>query len=207
MWQNVDVPKKVDHRQRRALIADALMRVAAERGLEAISLRQVAAEAGVTSGMVQHYFRNKDEMVVFAMEMVKESISARMSAADSSEGGTGVELVRTLLVQLLPLDEERRTEGRVALAFMAYAAAHPEVGAAVRADNAYLRKIITERIHDGQMAQEVHSGHDPECAATALMALVEGLSIHTLNGDYSPERALAVFESYLGPFFDTGPTR
>ena len=39
------MPKKVDHAERRRLIADALMRVAAEQGLEAVSLRHVAAAA------------------------------------------------------------------------------------------------------------------------------------------------------------------
>ena len=57
------MPKKVDHQERRTLIADALMRVAADQGLEAVSLRHVAAAAGVSSGMVQHYFRTKDEMM------------------------------------------------------------------------------------------------------------------------------------------------
>lgn len=201
MWQDVNVPRKVDHRQRRTLIADAMMRVAAERGLEEMSLRHVAAEAGVTSGMVQHYFRNKDEMVTFAMQKVKESISTRIADDGPGEDATAAELVRAWLVQLLPLDEVRRTEGRVALAFMAYAVSRPDVGAAVRADNAFLRKVITERIHDAQQAGEVPSHHDPEDTATALMALVEGLSIHALNGDLSPERALAVFDLQLGQLF------
>ena len=37
------MPKKVDRQERRTLIADALVRVAAEQGLEAVSLRHVAA--------------------------------------------------------------------------------------------------------------------------------------------------------------------
>lgn len=201
MWQHGRVPKKVDHHQRRTLIADALMRVAAERGLEAVSLRQVAAEAGVTSGMVQHYFRNKDEMVTFAMEMVKRNISARSAADDLGEGASITELVRALFVQLLPLDETRRTEGRVALAFMAYAAARPEIGVTVRADNALLREVITERIRTAQAAGRPRPDLDPGHLATALMALAEGLSIQALSGDYPPETALAVFDSHLELLF------
>lgn len=184
-----------------------MMRVAAARGLEAMSVRHVAAEAGVTSGMVQHYFRNKDEMVTFAMQMVRESVSARLSGDGPGEEAPAAELVRTWLVQLLPLDEVRRTEGRVALAFMAYAASRPEIGATVRAENAYLRKVITERIRDAQMTQEIRSGSDPEDMATALMALVEGLSIQALNGDYSPERALAVFDFNLDLLFNAGAAK
>ena len=53
------------------------MRVAARRGLEDVSLRHVAAEAGVTAGMVQHYFRTKDEMMVFAIGAVRERVEQR----------------------------------------------------------------------------------------------------------------------------------
>jgi AcrR family transcriptional regulator len=56
------------------------MSLAATRGLEAVSLRHVATEAGVSTGMVQHYFRTKDEMMTFALEMVMDNIQARATA-------------------------------------------------------------------------------------------------------------------------------
>ncbi|GHJ52986.1 hypothetical protein Nm8I071_22930 [Nonomuraea sp. TT08I-71] len=61
------MPRNVDRQDRRTLIADTLMRVAAEQGLQAVSLRHVAAAAGVPAGIAQHYFRAKDEMMSFAM--------------------------------------------------------------------------------------------------------------------------------------------
>lgn len=201
MWHHVRVPKKVDHHQRRTLIADALMRVAAERGIEAVSLRQVAAEAGVTSGMVQHYFRSKEEMMTFAMDVVREKVVVRLTADDPGDDAPVAELVRALFVQLLPLDEARRIEGRVALAFLAYAAGHPEVGTSVRADNALLRALVAERIRASQADGQVRTDLDPEHAATALLALVEGLGMQTLSGDYPPETALAVFDSQVDLLF------
>ena len=57
------MPRRVDHQLRRKQLADAVMRLAATEGLEEVSLRHVAAEAGVSTGMVQHYFRTKDEMM------------------------------------------------------------------------------------------------------------------------------------------------
>lgn len=228
MWHDVRVPKNVDHQQRRKLIAEALLRVAAERGIEAVSVRHVAAEAGVTSGMVQHYFRTKTELMQFAMEVVRENIAARLSAdpaltgtgeGAADDGGTGddaadrgapgaapgptpvTELVRSLFVQLLPLDEERRTEGRVALAFMAYAAGHPEVANAIRRDNAALREVVANQIRAAQESGQVRADLDSEHLATALMALVEGLGMQALNGDYSPETALKTFDTHLALLF------
>src|ERR671910_1577923 len=100
------MPRKVDHRERRELLADALMRLAAARGLEGVSLRHVAAEAGVSTGMVQHYFRTKDEMMTFALGMVMDRIRERSQAdaAPASASASACELVRRLLLQVLPLD-------------------------------------------------------------------------------------------------------
>ena len=199
------MPKRVDHHARRTLIADALMRVAADRGLEAVSLRHVATEAGVSSGMVQHYFRTKDEMMTFALDVVSENVQARLAADDLGESPSPSALVRALLVQLLPLDERRRAEGRVALAFLAYAAVKPAVAAALRADTARLREFVADRIRAAQAAGEAPAGIDATHAAIVLLALVEGLGLQVLGEHYSPETALKVFDAHLSTLFSPAP--
>lgn len=188
------MPKRVDHQARRRQIAEALLRVAAEHGLEAVSLRHVAAAAGVTSGMVQHYFRTKDEMMTFALETVGERIRARMSAAVSALGDTPEPraLLRALLGQLLPLDDARREEGRIALAFYAYAAVRPEIAAARRRGSERLRGFLSDQLHDAH-------------AAAALLALVEGLNLQVLGEQYPSDAALAAFDHCLDILLSAGP--
>src|ERR1700754_297226 len=113
------MPKKVDHQARRTLIADALMRVAAEQGLEAVSLRHVAAAAGVSAGVVPHYFRTKGEVMGFATNVVRERSQKRIESALAALGPDPAPrlFVRTMLAALLPLDAATREDGRVALAF------------------------------------------------------------------------------------------
>lgn len=179
------MPKQVDHHGRRSLIADALMRVAAEHGPEAVSLRNIAAAAGVSTGMVQHYFGTKDEMMIFALGVIRDNIQARLAAEiDTAPPAT---LLRTLLIQLLPLDETRRTEGRVMLTAMTYAAAHPRVATVLRTANAELREFIAGWLGTPER----------ETAAVALAALVDGLALQVLTGAYSPETALAAFDAQL----------
>lgn len=48
------VPKIVDHDQRRAYLLDALWRVVASQGAAAVTVRSVAAEAGVSKSNVGH---------------------------------------------------------------------------------------------------------------------------------------------------------
>nr|WP_238589747.1 TetR family transcriptional regulator [Pseudonocardia sp. AL041005-10] len=82
------MPRVVDHGQRRGEIAEALWRVAAAEGLEAVSLARVAEEAGISKGRVQHYFASRDELLDFAAQQlqlrVDGRVRARMAAAAPS---------------------------------------------------------------------------------------------------------------------------
>jgi AcrR family transcriptional regulator len=195
------MPKRVDHGERRALIADALVRVAAEQGLEAVSLRHVAAAAGVSAGMVQHYFRTKDEMMRFAMAAVRERSQARVEAATAALGAgpSPRDVVRALLVGVLPLDDESRAYGRVGLAFLAYTAVRPDAAADVRADTRGLVGYLAGLIRDAGRPV------DPESAAAGLLAAMEGLGVYLLGGHYSAETALAAVDTHLDLIF--GPQR
>ena len=53
------MPRRVDHVERRAHITAALLRIAATRGLQAVTMREVAAEAGLSLRLVQYYMNDK----------------------------------------------------------------------------------------------------------------------------------------------------
>ncbi|MFF8386933.1 TetR/AcrR family transcriptional regulator [Streptomyces kanasensis] len=74
------MPKKVDHEARRLEIAEALWRIAGTRGLDGVSLRDVAAEADISLGRLQHYFRTKDEMLLFALRHINSLAEGRIRA-------------------------------------------------------------------------------------------------------------------------------
>jgi AcrR family transcriptional regulator len=193
------VPKKVDHQARRRLIADALMRVAAEHGLEAVSLRHVAAAADVSAGMVQHYFRTKDEMMAFALAAVRDRAEERVTAAARALGGDPPPrlLLRTLITALLPLDEQSRDDGRVALAFLAYTAVRPEAAPNLRAETGEMVGFIAGLL----------PGPDPTAAAVGLLALMEGLGLYLLSGNYTREQALTALDAHLDLLFSRPDTR
>src|SRR5690606_7507379 len=50
------MPRHVDRSERRTAVGHALMRIVARDGMEAVSVRSVAAEAGMSVGAVQRYF-------------------------------------------------------------------------------------------------------------------------------------------------------
>ncbi|HEV7709084.1 MAG TPA: TetR/AcrR family transcriptional regulator [Asanoa sp.] len=191
----IPMPKRVDPTERRTLIADALMRVAAEQGLEAVSLRHVAAAAGATTGLVQHYFRTKDEMMLFALSVVSAHTEARISAAVDALGPAPAprDLVRAMVTQMLPLDDERRADGKVALAFFAYAATRPQVAEVQRQGSVGLRDFFATLMPSG--------------AATMLLALVEGLGLYMISGTYPADVALRVLDDFLDGVFSPAAGR
>jgi AcrR family transcriptional regulator len=189
------VPRKSDHRERRELLARALMRLAATRGLEGVSLRHVAAEAGVSTGMVQHYFRTKDEMMTFALGMVMDRIRERSRAEVAPAPPRA--LVRGLLLQVLPLDETRRLESHVALAFLAYAAVKPSIASGLRQAAADMRAFLADQLRAAGPAD----GVDPERAAAGLLALVDGLGLQLLSRQCAEEDAVAALDAQLALLF------
>jgi AcrR family transcriptional regulator len=191
------MPRTVDHQERRTRIADALMRVAAREGLEAISLRHVASEAGCSTGMLQHHFRTKDEMMAFALEAIRERGQSRAEAAIAALGPdpTPRTLLRTMIVSLLPLDDQSREDGRVTLAFLAYTSVRPEAATRLREDTPTMLAHFATLIPRGT----------PETAA-GLLSLMEGLGLHLLGGHYTEPQALAALDTHLDLLWTHSPT-
>ncbi|MBL7259213.1 TetR family transcriptional regulator [Actinoplanes sp. LDG1-01] len=187
------MPKIVDHDARRRLIADALMKVAADQGLEAVSLRHVAAAAGVSVGMVQHYFHTKDEMMAFALAAVMDRTETRIRTAVAGLGENPPPrlLLRTMIAALLPLSGTARDDGRVALAFLAYAAVRPEAGAGLRPGTGQLVEFVAGLLPDPHGV----------ASAGALLALMEGLGVYLLGGQMTPDQALTALDAQLDLLF------
>lgn len=190
----VHVPRVVDHGQRRGEIAQALWRVAAAEGLEAVSLARVAQEAGVSKGRVQHYFTSRDELLSFAAQQVQlrvdDRIRTHLAAAASDPPRAQA---RALLVALLPLDEDSRTDARVGSAFQIRSLADPDVREAYREGNRLIRAAVAERLAAGASA-----ALDADREAEVLLALVGGLTEGLLLGDHDERSAVAVLDHQLG---------
>lgn len=197
------MPKQVDHQARQRRITDALLRITSSRGLEAVSLRDVAAEAGVSMGQVQHYFRTKDQMLAFAIRHQHERISQRiqqhLAAASGPRPARAV--LRAMLAAMLPMDERGRAEASVWLAFLTRATVEPSFGAPLRAAYPQILAALAEQLGRAQHDGAVPAGSDPRREADILFALVQGLLGPVLLGHYPPETALAIVDHHLDRLF------
>jgi AcrR family transcriptional regulator len=163
------VPKVVDHDARREELAGALWRVVMRDGIEAASVRRVAAEAGWSTGSLRHYFDSQAALLAFAMELVIDRVTLRVEAVSATD--TPREIAERALQEVLPLDDERRAEMQVWLAFTTRSFVDPEL------------RELRDRAHAGVRtlcegaARLV--GASP-LDAQRLHALVDGLALHAV---------------------------
>ncbi|AGM06372.1 TetR/AcrR family transcriptional regulator [Amycolatopsis keratiniphila] len=182
------MPKRVDHEDRRRQIAAAVRRIAADRGLEGVSLNEVAAEAGISKGFVQHYFASRDDMLRFAATTLRGGVEERIATPHR---------VRDLLIALLPLDDAGRDDALVANAFLVRALKDPEIAGHFRTGHGLLRDAVAALLSaaqaDGELAQSV----DPAVEAVLLLSLVSGLGDAVLLGYQSGDEAIALIDLHL----------
>ncbi|WP_433922288.1 TetR/AcrR family transcriptional regulator [Paenibacillus taichungensis] len=99
------MPKIVDHDKQRLLVAEAAWRVIRRDGMEQASVRNIALEAGISAGSMRHYFSTQSELLLYAMNLVSERVSNRIT--QMSFDASPLENMKLLLLELLPSTDER----------------------------------------------------------------------------------------------------
>jgi len=196
------VPKRVDPLERRRSIAEAVFRVTADRGVEAVSVRDVAAEAGVSLGMVQHYFSTKDEMLLFALDHMRERVAGRLQARLAQlPQATPRDIILAMLTELLPTSDESRSEAVVSVGFYSRAAVTPTYAAALRSGMQGMLDIFTQPLEAARQSGHTRPGLDAEQEAAALFWLMHGLVGPLLVGLYTPQAAQTLLDAHLDRIF------
>jgi TetR/AcrR family transcriptional repressor of bet genes len=194
------MPKIVDHEQRRTEIVYALWLVIAEHGIEGVSLRHVAAAAGVSMGRIQHYFGTKDALVLAGCTaLVGSAYDDYLETADADPRAR----LRHVVSQQIPRDDAGRIGVSVWYAYVAKSINHSAVRQVLAearrgAEEECVRLIQAERGSGAGRA----AGDDVDQAALEqarrLLALADGLTLRVLVRDLEPAEAVAMLESEVG---------
>src|SRR5205823_6375854 len=120
-------PKIVDHDARRREIIGVVWRLIAEEGIQSVTTRRIAEAAGFANGALLYYFPNKDAVLTAAFQHIFDATNTRAAKTDADP--RGLDGLRTLCLEIMPLDEERLTEARLAITFWQQALNSPEKAA------------------------------------------------------------------------------
>ena len=191
------MPKDVDHEARRFELAQSVWRVVANEGLERATIRRIAQETGWSAGVLSHYFSDKDDMLLSSLRICYEQIRARIDA--KLAGLSGMDALRELILDNLPLDEQRQLETRFLMNYWSR-----EIRERLFSDSQIERgpsmvEVIAGYIREGQLVGEMTFERDADDAAEMLLGLIDGFSLHSLLNPerLTPERQVALIDEEL----------
>ncbi|MGH9292301.1 MAG: TetR/AcrR family transcriptional regulator [Acidimicrobiales bacterium] len=160
-----------------------------EHGLEKTRLRDVASTAGVSIGLIQHYFESRDHLVGEAFVWNCSELIARWQTQARSHPDAPWERILFLIDELTTSPDLDR-HASTWLEFCAGAARHPELRGAVTAVFAAWRRIILDAVEEALRRRQIEPELPVGDVADILNALVDGLEMATAvrAGLVSPER-------------------
>lgn len=95
-------------------------------GLEATSLRRIAREGGFSTGVLTHYFLDKDELITACFSWTINEWLGRVEG-ELLDAPTAEEMLARFVLISLPHDEPRHGEWRLWLNFVVTAAGNPQL--------------------------------------------------------------------------------
>jgi AcrR family transcriptional regulator len=96
----------------REKVVRAAVRLFAEKGFEATTVREIVEEAGVTKGGLYHYFESKDDLLFGIYERLLNLQKAHLDQI-IARGGTVDEVLRAVCVDVLETSIDSMEEGAV----------------------------------------------------------------------------------------------
>jgi AcrR family transcriptional regulator len=109
------VPKVVDHAERRAQIITSATNLIADQGFDQLTIRSLAESINISTGMITHYFSNKDEILLAALQDIHSRFFQRLQTAIGNK--QGIDAVRKRLRASLPLNDSIRKDWSIMFQF------------------------------------------------------------------------------------------
>lgn len=168
------MPKLVDVDARRAELAGAAARVIARNGICGTTMRDVAAQAGWTTGALTHWFADKRALLRFTLQT---SLAVRRGVGAARARLAPADALRSTLLDALPIEEEARLHWAVTIAFCAQAAGDDELATIQRDAYRDFRDDVA-RLVEG--AGRAAGGAAARVEAERLIAVLDGVALQVL---------------------------
>lgn len=172
------MPKIVDHDARRRELVRAAWRVVGRDGLDGLTTRAVAREAGWSTGVLAHYFTNREDLLLAAFRLVFDEAMQRMQDTLAAHPDPMRALTNALL-EAVPINARQHTEAIVWFTFLGLAAGQPTLRAEAQARYGRWLDVIEQAVQavfpDQRMAKA-----ETRRIARALVSHVDGLTIQAI---------------------------
>ena len=188
--------------RRRREVCEAARRVIVRNGLETTTMRDISREGGFTTGVLTHYFPDKQAVIVGAFLAASDGWFAELHRRLAAAGAPEEQLV-AIVHLALPTDPGRRAEWRLWGEMWTYAGRDPAFAAQlVETDAMWEREIraVLERAREAGLLANV----DAAAEAAVLARLIDGLGLRAwLDDRWEDARARLVH--HMGTLGVPGP--
>lgn len=167
------MPKIVDHDAQRVKFAEAAMSLIAKHGLEGVTMRAVAAEAGLSYGSLFHYFSSKDELLIHVVRHSTSLQTKRINEYTSQY--SGLKALEHLLCDDAIISESSRDDWMVWLTFLYKAALQTSFADTYAELIAGWQARIVRLLEDAQQAGEIREDLDISFEAIGVWAFSAGI--------------------------------
>ena len=183
--------------ERRVQLTGAAARVIARKGYVAATLRDVADEAGTSTGTLNYYYDGKDDLFAATLRAASERFQSELASAVAS-----AETPRDKLVAMAHAATPSTAAGReghaVWIDFWAQAARDPGLRELNRRIYDRWRAEIAEIVREGQASGAFADGAHPEAFARGYTAVIDGLATHVvLHDGLGPAEMEAACSAYV----------
>ena len=182
---------------RRIEVSEAAWKVIVREGLDRTSMRAIARELDCTTGVVTHYFRDKQELILFALDRVTEKLKQAMEEVAARP--VSVDRLIEMLCAFLPQDNKRQEILKVWVAFLGYAVGRESLMLEHQASAGELREVIIQELKALQSAKKIRQDIDAGVEANSLLALVNGIALDSLIQEkcLNPKQQKMVIQRYF----------
>jgi len=199
--------ERQDPDTRRQALVDATLRCLAERGVEQTSIRNICREAGVSVGLVSHYYSGKDALIADVYARVADGLLASLLAeVERAEGRSArARLTAFFRASFSPvvLDPELMRAWLSFWGMMHRSELIAEVHARTYGETlATLEGLLTDLARE-----EDRPNLDVRLAAIGLSGLLDGLWVEWClhSGTFSPDEGVRLCEACLAGMIAEGP--
>lgn len=194
--------KKESEQLRRQQIVLAAFRVAAREGLEQLTVRLVAAEAGLSTGLVFFHFESKEMLLLALLDWLLDSLFERWEVSEKLSPAERLLAVMRLDLQDTTHDEQAGARLRLFFTYWAIAVHDPLINERIqhaleRSRQAFLPSV--QAVIDSEPAR--FRQVTPEGLVTVLLAIARGCAIQSLlsGARVDVEQILTVIRALLLP--------
>ncbi|MCK9564403.1 MAG: TetR family transcriptional regulator [Bacteroidales bacterium] len=180
------MPAHVNHQDRRLAIAEIVADIIATRGLDGVTIRNVAGAAGYSTTIVTHYFSNKYDLLKHTHQIAAAQAQKRVHAVLARDPTN----LRGCLEALLPINKASLRDWKIYFAFWQVATFNPDFTEQEKRSTQHARDLIALTLDARREAGLLADDIEIPALARRLLTIVQGIAIQAIvdTVEWSPAR-------------------